>query len=184
MPDQRKPDDNLDDALNALGDMADGKHEEPTDESTDESTDDSMDHESQEVAETNDAIGQAHQEADDAEDPMGIGGEQIIAGPVPRRSRKPGVTTRTRRGGPTQLARHGVKVCLIIGMLLLVPGLWAIGLLVGLPIPLAGKTGATAMAYLMLLCWPISICLIWGAFHFAKQHAAYDDAQQPPPENA
>ena len=91
---------------------------------------------------------------------------------------------RRKAKGPTQLARHGVKGALILGMLLLIPGLWAILVLVGVPVPGAGGEGmgfsGKTMAYIMLLCLPISGCLIWGAVFFNKQHQKYDAMIAPP----
>lgn len=93
------------------------------------------------------------------------------------RSRKSGRPTggRNRRSsGPTPAARLMVKVSLVLGALLLIPALWAIGILLGLPVPLAGRSHADKVAYLMLLCWPVAAILIGGALFFAKQHARED----------
>lgn len=76
-----------------------------------------------------------------------------------------------REAGPTPVAKFTVKACLVLGMLLVVPGLWAIGLLANLPVPMAEKGNADAVAYLMLLCWPIAAILIGGALFYARQHA-------------
>jgi len=162
---------NTDDLADVLGDLADGKQPDADD-------DQPTPHDQTEIAETNERIQAEHTQTDDAEL---VGVEQIIAGPTPgpsRRRRPAGAGGSGRRQkGPTPLARHGVKACLIIGMLLLIPALWAVGILIDLPVPMSGRSSADAMAYLMLLCWPIAGALIWGAFHFARQHAAWDARQ-------
>lgn len=85
---------------------------------------------------------------------------------------------RRKAKGPTQLARHGVKGSLALGMLLLIPAIWAVAVLLGIPVPGAGGEGvgvsSNTMAIIMLLCWPVAGCLIWGAVFFGKQHAKYD----------
>lgn len=84
---------------------------------------------------------------------------------------------RRRQTGPTPMARAMVKVCLVLGPLLLVPGLWAVGILLSLPVPMEGKPHADKVAYLMLLCWPLAGILIGGALFYAKQHAQHDAKQ-------
>jgi hypothetical protein len=148
MPDEKHPSDDLADAL---GNLEGGQPDKP-------------DHD----------VPVATDLEDDTAD---LAESESMPAAAPRR-RRSGAGTRSRSNrAPTQLARQGVKVCMVIGMLLLIPALWAVAILLDLPVPMSGRKSATAMALLMLLCWPIAGALIWGAFHFAKQHAKFD-AQQ------
>lgn len=77
------------------------------------------------------------------------------------------------------MARHSVKGAIVLGMLLLIPGLWGILVLVGVPVPMSGGTGtggisSNVMAAIMLVCIPVAAALIWGAVFFHKQHQKYD----------
>jgi hypothetical protein len=151
--------DDIHDALNA---MADGDTVDAN-EATDE-------HEAVDPTAVEDAG-----EADEA-------GFEMDAGPAatPTRRRKPANASSGRRRGPTPMARTAVKVCMVVGMLLLIPALWAVAVLIGLDVPMSGGKGlgvsANSMAYLMLVCWPIALALIIGAFMYGKQIAAADAA--------
>ncbi|MBS3822132.1 MAG: hypothetical protein KGY81_10265, partial [Phycisphaerae bacterium] len=81
---------------------------------------------------------------------------------------------------PSGSARFGVKASMIIGMLLLVPAIWAVCLFAGVDVPNASAANAERMALLMLFCWPVSLALIGGSVYFNRQltsqQAAYDQA--------
>jgi len=81
---------------------------------------------------------------------------------------------------PSGVARFGVKASMVIGMLLLIPAIWAVLVLAGVDVLNASAAGADRMALLMLICWPIALALIGGSFHFgkqlARQQAAYDQS--------
>jgi multisubunit Na+/H+ antiporter MnhG subunit len=94
--------------------------------------------------------------------------------------------TRSRAGGRrpvrkplkrTRLADFLIKASIVVGMLLLVPALWAVAILFGLPVPMAEDGGATAVALFMLLCWPVALILIGGAVYYAKLFAKAEAAQ-------
>ncbi len=92
-----------------------------------------------------------------------------------------GAGRRTRRPPkPSDAAKLGVRASLIIGGLLLIPGIWAVLVLAGVDVFNANVSGARAMAALMLLSWPIGGALIGGALFFqrqlARQQAEYDRA--------
>lgn len=105
---------------------------------------------------------------------QGPSGSEAMAG----RSR-PAPRARLRR--PTKLHHTGVKICLVIGMLLLIPALWAVAVLVGLNVPMSHRSSAFAMALFMLISWPVAGALIGGAIyfsrHFAKLDAMFDAAE-------
>jgi hypothetical protein len=86
---------------------------------------------------------------------------------------RPGRAGRPRVRRPTALAVWGTRACLVVGMLLLVPGLWAAAVLAGLgeQVIWGGRSDARAVAWLMLVCWPVAIALIAGALYFARRHA-------------
>ena len=181
MADTPKRDDDL---AEVLGNLADGKPAEPTEPAERGARPDGQPDDRPEPSDAADDLeglaGSGPAIGDDAvamafdPDELGVG-EGGAAGS----RRRPSGAGRVRRpAAPTPLARMGVKLCLVIGMLLLIPALWAVGILVKLPVPLAGRSSATAMAMLMLLCWPVGGALIWGAFHFARQHARFDAAQK------
>ena len=66
-------------------------------------------------------------------------------------------------------------------MLLLIPALWAVAVLIGLDVPMSGGSSmgvsSNGMALLMLVCWPIALMLVGGAYFYGKQHAKYDAKQ-------
>ncbi|MEX0775839.1 MAG: hypothetical protein WD042_09025 [Phycisphaeraceae bacterium] len=72
----------------------------------------------------------------------------------------PSVRTRGRR--PTQdtggIKAMAVPVVITVGVLLIIPGIWALMALMG--IASTEREGATGMALLMLIAWPISFCLL------------------------
>lgn len=113
-------------------------------------------------------------------DAFDMGGEP--AGPVRRRRTSSRPAARTR--GPSQFARIAVKVCMVVGMLLFVPALWAVLQLAGVPVPRHDADGAGAMALLMLVCWPIGILLVAGAFYYSKLFARMDAQLEPAARDA
>lgn len=80
------------------------------------------------------------------------------------------------------MARLAVKLCMVVGMLLLIPALWAVAVLIGLKVPMSGGSSmgvsSKGMALLMLVCWPIAVMLVGGAYFYAKQHAKFDASQK------
>ncbi len=77
---------------------------------------------------------------------------------------------------PSGMAKFGVKASMVIGMLLLIPAIWAVLVLVGVDVFNANAAGAKQMALLMLVCWPIGGALIGGAVHFNKQLVRQQEA--------
>ncbi len=82
--------------------------------------------------------------------------------PRPARSASPA-------GAPHGLKAFSVPLLITVGFLLLLLGVWAILVLVGMNVWLAHKSGAKAMAAFMLLSWPIGLALIGAAILFYKQ---------------
>ncbi len=155
MPDQ-KPDD----IENVLGAMADGEHDAPE-----------KDHET--AAPDAGAPDQNVAEAEQTESDLFEGGAPASSGPRPRR--RPNANA-ARRRGPTPLSRMAVKACMVVGMLLFIPALWAVAVLIGLDVPASHSPNADGMALLMLVCWPIALALVIGAYLYAKQIARHDAA--------
>lgn len=163
------------DAAEALARAIDGEREQEPAQSAE--TEDQRERASEAVA--SDEAGTGEGEAampDDGGDAKATEGDPSAAGPYAESSaaasRRRGGGGRSRRtSAPTAVARFTVKACLVLGMLLVLPGLWAVGLLANLPVPMAGRANADAVAYLMLLCWPIAAILVGGALFYAKQHA-------------
>jgi hypothetical protein len=70
----------------------------------------------------------------------------------------------SRRGEPDGLKAAGVPVCITVGCLLLVPGLWALAVLTGMNVWRSDWPSATTMAVAMLACLPLAVCLFAGAW--------------------
>jgi len=56
-----------------------------------------------------------------------------------------------------------------VGVLLLIPAIWSTLLLVGITVPGAGREDSRPMAAVMLLSWPIAICLLAASSAFFVQ---------------
>lgn len=72
---------------------------------------------------------------------------------------------------------HGFKtaiapVLLAVGALLLVPAVWALLFMMNVQVWGYDRSNASAMAKTMLVCWPLSICLIAAGVVFIKQTRA------------
>lgn len=68
-------------------------------------------------------------------------------------------------GGGAKGGMHGLKATMApvvgtVGVLLLVPAIWAVLVLGGAEVFAAERNDALSMAKAMLVCWPIAICLI------------------------
>jgi len=49
-----------------------------------------------------------------------------------------------------------IPILLLAAGLMVVPGLWAVGLLSGMEVPGSHKDGARTMAIMMLVSWPVA----------------------------
>ncbi|MAE61906.1 MAG: hypothetical protein CMJ49_11190 [Planctomycetaceae bacterium] len=85
----------------------------------------------------------------------------------------------TRTGSPrsagarrrsNDLKRTAVPILITVGVLLLIPGFWALAVLAGLSVPLADQGDADTMAWVFLCCLPISAILLVGAVVFYQQN--------------
>lgn len=105
-----------------------------------------------------------------------------------------GGATATSRGlpvpqpGPRRSARMHVKpaanlkavfapVFLTLGVLMLLPGIWAVLVLLGQDVWMSKAQGVDTMAKIMLVCWPVAIGLLAGAF-IALVQLSRDKAKQ------
>lgn len=61
-----------------------------------------------------------------------------------------------------------VPVLLTVGVLLFVPGAWAVAVLAGFDVWRADEPGATKMAAVMLACLPLGLVLFGGAWWFSR----------------
>ncbi len=73
---------------------------------------------------------------------------------------------RASTSATNDLKKVAVPMLITVGVLLMIPGLWALLVLGGVEIFGSTKQGARGMAMVMLLCWPIALLLIFGAFYF------------------
>jgi len=88
--------------------------------------------------------------------------------PVPRRSSRSAAVA--SRGGrsvkPTKPAASlqavFAPVLITFGLLTLIPAIWAVLVLMGMKVPMHDGQGASGMAKLMLVCWPVSLGLLAG----------------------
>src|SRR5687768_959396 len=62
-----------------------------------------------------------------------------------------------------------IPILATVGVLLLVPGVWAILLLSGAQVWSSHRSSARPMALAMLVCWPIALALFGAAMMFFKQ---------------
>ncbi|MFA7236374.1 MAG: hypothetical protein WC058_05880 [Phycisphaeraceae bacterium] len=168
--------DPLSDALNALHDTdADAENLLKRDAALDQHIDSALDGEED--------LDLGHFPADDVDgSTQDLSELTAFASPDDAGSPRQRPAPRPKIRRPTQLHHTGVKLCLIIGMLLLIPGLWAVGILLGLNVPMAYRTSARGMAYLMLVCWPVAAALIGGSIHYARHlaeiEARFDAAEE------
>lgn len=91
----------------------------------------------------------------------------------------------TRTNGSSRPARlprksktHDLKATVApllatVGILLLVPAVWSTLLLVGVTVPGAEREDSRPMAAVMLLSWPIALCLIAASIAFFLQVTRY-----------
>ncbi len=87
-------------------------------------------------------------------------------------------TTATRRSSSPRgakkapnhdLKRTAIPILITVGVLLMVPGLWAVGQMLGFAVPRHEDPKAGQMALAMLITWPMSLCMIAGAVFFWVQ---------------
>ncbi len=166
------------DPADALKSMADGEHREDVDvdapvggQTTDARTD-AGDHE------TDDAMAAFAQaagpsgEAVDLDEAFGGADEEQSAANRARARRQAGNLS-AKSFKPTKFHFLLIRLSVVMGILLIVPGVLGLGVLLRgvLPfdVPLARKEHATAFAVLMLMCWPVAACLLIGASYFSKQ---------------
>lgn len=109
-----------------------------------------------------------------------VGGDEGESTRV-RSRRTAGVQT-SKSFVPTQFHYVSVKLSIVMGIVLLVPALWALALLlgkvVGFEVWMSGDRAATAKAWVMMLCWPVALCLLIGAWWFNKQLKVYEARAQ------
>ncbi len=89
--------------------------------------------------------------------------------------RAPSTNTRTAHRRPAaRSSSHGLKataapLLATVGVLLLVPALWSVLTLSGMNVVGSDREDAQAMAMVMLVCWPVALCLLIAAGVFLKQ---------------
>lgn len=76
-----------------------------------------------------------------------------------------------RRSQSNDLKATAVPLLGTVGGLLLIPAVWAVLVLAGVAVPAADREDSRPMAAIMLVSWPIAICLIWAAVYFHFQVA-------------
>jgi len=82
-----------------------------------------------------------------------------------RDSRGPTARRPPRR---TALANNMIRISVVMGLALLVPGVWAVAVLAGLSVPMSAGDSAPNMAMVMLLCWPVGLILLGGAVYYNR----------------
>jgi hypothetical protein len=181
-PEPPEPRDEGEDLEQALHAMADGEH--PTDKppaEDDAALPEPTAHQ-QDPAAGPDPLDPASTDAAEAEAGEDLDDLPVGQAPYARRRAPMSASAATSRRGPTALARFMTKVCMVMGMLLLIPGLWSVAVFLeikGVPLASGSSSWASArmMAWLMLMCWPLAIVLIVGSWLYARQIARYDARQ-------
>ncbi|QNN25294.1 hypothetical protein HED60_24430 [Planctomycetales bacterium ZRK34] len=65
------------------------------------------------------------------------------------------------------LRKIGIPTLIVLGVALLVPGVWAVGIFAGWELPLHEKEKVKSLAVIMLVCWPLALlCFLSAAFMF------------------
>jgi len=67
------------------------------------------------------------------------------------------------------LKAGAVPMLVLVGLAVLVPGLWGAAVLLGEPVWLADRSDAGRMAVVMLPCWPIAMFMFGGAAMYWHQ---------------
>lgn len=91
---------------------------------------------------------------------------------APRKSapqRTPSRTPPRRKSNSHDLKATAAPLLATVGGLLMVPALWSALLLIGVGVPGSGRDDARPMAAVMLVSWPIAICLIAASVIFFRQ---------------
>ena len=86
---------------------------------------------------------------------------------APRRT--PSRTPPLRKSNSHDLKATAAPLLATVGGLLMVPALWSALLLIGVGVPGSGRDDARPMAAVMLVSWPIAICLIAASVVFFRQ---------------
>ena len=74
-----------------------------------------------------------------------------------------------RKSKTHDLRATAAPLLVTVGVLLLIPAVWAVLLLMGVGVPGAEREDSRPMATVMLLSWPIAICLIATSIVFFLQ---------------
>ena len=56
-----------------------------------------------------------------------------------------------------------IPLLFLASFVIMLPGVWAVGLMAGMDVPGAEKKNASTMALLMLLSWPVALALFAAA---------------------
>ena len=98
--------------------------------------------------------------------------------PAPRSRVKPPV----KKADPSHsLKATAVPILITVGVALMIPGMWAVLRLSGAEwVWSYSRENSRAMAFVMLMCWPIAIILFGGAWIFYRQIQAEKAALLPP----
>lgn len=119
------------------------------------------------------AAGSAHDESEEILEPIDIGNveDSEFEHPLAQYSQTQRNLTSTmaRRSAPhaSLLRKIGIPTLIVLGLALLVPGMWAVGIFMGWEVPLHGKEKVRSLAVIMLVCWPLALlCFVSAAFMF------------------
>ena len=81
----------------------------------------------------------------------------------------PATSRRATPSKPGGFREVAAPVLLTVGLLLLIPAIWSTLLLGGVGVPGSMRSDAPKMAMVMMLCWPVAICLLAASVHFFIQ---------------
>ena len=95
--------------------------------------------------------------------------EALAAAQRVHRQRAADGLRRRERKQTDHLKVAAVPILAIVGVLLLIPAVWAVLLLTGTPVWHHQRTGARSMAAVMLICGPIALAMFCGAAYYGTQ---------------
>lgn len=99
---------------------------------------------------------------------------------APQAAPRPAVSRRPAASNTHQLKATAAPVLVTVGILMLIPAVWAVAILLGIPVWHSQRDGAGQMAIAMMVCWPIALALIAGGIWFFIQVTA--EKKNAPPK--